>query len=331
MKTKSPISLFFVVALFAIGCGKKEAEGPVPKSGVELVAGDIVDLGNEATVADGWYGAEAFKKVFGGLTGGDVKHFVETRSKVFVDIRDQSLSVSPPSPRFDGWSKTAQPSESPKPVENPTILTPFPAPANNPDGKRQAVIGAVNLGAGMWLQGVFDGTPYTVSFRDQSVRVDSTRSGLLMLGAIYSDIFIVEGKVRQVRPALRRTILVHESRHSDCTGGIDDDIVEVARKVKTNDEFKRELPDMRCAHLHVACPARHSLAGIPACDDEQWGAYGVQWLYAKAREDSPVRDSDNWEFYAAVGIDAKSRLSGERREFSAPELKEPDMSHRDKF
>ena len=97
------------------------------------------------------------------------------------------------------------------------------------------------------------------------IDIESTRIGVMQFG----DIFTTSDT------ALQAITLVHEARHSDCTGGA------LASDVE---RFRSGLiPENKsCAHLHTFCPPGHPLEGIVACDAHPWGAYVIDAIYSLA-------------------------------------------------
>lgn len=97
------------------------------------------------------------------------------------------------------------------------------------------------------------------------VDIDSTRIGVMQFG----DIFTTSDT------ALQAITLVHEARHSDCTGG--------ALASDVNRFRSGSIPqNSSCAHLHTFCPPGHPLEGIVACDAHPWGAYVIDAIYSLA-------------------------------------------------
>jgi hypothetical protein len=75
-------------------------------------------------------------------------------------------------------------------------------------------------------------------------------------------------------PAFERIFtMVHEARHSDCTGGLPTS--DVLRVRNNQQPLQRN-----CGHMHSVCPTGHPLAGYFACDDLPWGAYAVHGVFA---------------------------------------------------
>lgn len=285
---KPLLSLLVVCTLVACG-GKSGRREPTPA--LQLVAQDIESFLEEPV--PGLVGAQRarFDAIFGALHGEGMKRFVTDRAKQFVPITETTFRLSPPSWRFRDWTK----------------LPPPPArPGGGPD--RRSRMAAANLGAEFFFQGLLDAVPVSVSFRGITMNIDNTRVGLVLLGESYTDL-VYEGDVSYAIPArFRKEILIHESRHSDCTGGIARANLAVARAATSYAELMRVYPDTTCGHFHSLCPVGHSLSGIPACDDKPWGAYMMGWLYLEAFKSDPAQSAVDDLFLTAMRMDTKRRL-----------------------
>ncbi len=96
----------------------------------------------------------------------------------------------------------------------------------------------------------------------KQVEIVSSRIGVMQLG----DIFNQSDTITQA------ITIVHEGRHSDCTGGaLASDIESYA----TNQPIEKN----ECGQLHGICPAGHPNAG-GSCDVVPWGAYAVDFIYS---------------------------------------------------
>jgi hypothetical protein len=108
-------------------------------------------------------------------------------------------------------------------------------------------------------------------------------------------------------PEYRQAILVHEARHSDCTGGISQTDLQTLRDAQNDDVTNALVAHMHCGHLHVKCPAGHEYAGLQACDNEAWGAYTVGEMYYRGVREDPNISGENRALADAVIVDYKSR------------------------
>jgi hypothetical protein len=132
---------------------------------------------------------------------------------------------------------------------------------------------ATNIGTALWLVSLTLPQETKIAFRfgDRAVPLNQSRVGIIQLGEGYTKTsFFGKPMLSSVH---RQATLVHEARHSDCTGGITKADVEQIRLGK--------LPENRsCGHLHDICPAGHQYAGHAACDVLPWGAYAVEAVFA---------------------------------------------------
>jgi hypothetical protein len=129
---------------------------------------------------------------------------------------------------------------------------------------------ALNVGTMLWFEAMGDSPkPYSLRVGQTLVPIQSSRVGIIQLGEGYT---LKDASPALTSPILRIATLIHEARHSDCTGGISSSDLE---KLLTGDD-----PDKsNCGHLHVRCPEGHRYDGVYACDDEAWGAYSVEATY----------------------------------------------------
>jgi hypothetical protein len=154
---------------------------------------------------------------------------------------------------------------------------------------------ATNIGAAIWFSALVSGGQSAgIQIGRDLVEIRSTRSGVIQLGVAYSSDL--------ADPLLRVSTLVHEARHSDCTGGVSKQDLRLLRSGK--DPTRKD-----CGHLHADCPAGHPYAGYPACDDHPWGAYAVEADYmaaiAKTCQNCSAQDQ---KVATVVFADAASRV-----------------------
>jgi hypothetical protein len=138
--------------------------------------------------------------------------------------------------------------------------------AEGSSNESRALLMAMNVGMGAWwmheAMGPQDGVYF--KFEGRKIPISSSRIGLIQLG----DGYVAE----RVEPMDRLETLVHEGRHSDCTGGMSR--LDVLR-LKLG-----QIPEnSACGHAHAICPDGHPMAGIPACDLHPWGAYTIGALF----------------------------------------------------
>lgn len=203
-------------------------------------------------------GQRLFAKIFGGNTGLDVRRYVDERVK-------------------RAWSNDV--------VENFEIKdgNSFFKPKNNsesalsPEDKKKMV--AFNVSPSFYRIGLILGAPLTVKISGEVMKIDDPHFGILGLGEQYArqQKSPHTGKMFDVPVEVRLETIVHESRHSDCTGGIKSSDLVLAQK--TGDPMAL---DVRCGHIHSKCPAGHEYQGLYACDNHEWGAYGIGFVYLKS-------------------------------------------------
>ena len=192
-----------------------------------------------------------------------------------------------------------------------TDIVTLPLQMNSP-----VVVVATNIGTAIWYQSVADRVPdIGLIIGTTSVPIKNSRVGLIQLGKDYSD-FI---------PLFRISTLIHEARHSDCTGGLAaDDIVRL--------HLGKAPLSNTCGHLHSECPAGHDYENLHACDDHPWGAYSVQFKFLAAYIKSCTSCSIKEQNLAlALFADATSRvlvlddmLSGK---YGNPDMSSAEVPH----
>lgn len=154
---------------------------------------------------------------------------------------------------------------------------------------------AVNSGGSIWMAGVLSGQSMVVYIGDNMIPVRDSRIGMFTLYAYLDD----DLKNLQV---MRMQTMIHEARHSDCTGGL------------TEDDYNSFLEGdfsigSKCLHGHVFCPSAHPLSGLPACDSRPWGAYTIGALFSLGVSDH-CKNCDEKEKQLALmsGLDSLSRV-----------------------
>jgi hypothetical protein len=91
-----------------------------------------------------------------------------------------------------------------------------------------------------------------------------------------------DGTIVLVPAAYRQAILVHEARHSDCTGGLTSRDVDFIKTLTSYQETEAEFKKLECGHLHSICREFNDYYGLAACDDRPWGAYAVGAVYLES-------------------------------------------------
>jgi hypothetical protein len=145
---------------------------------------------------------------------------------------------------------------------------------------------------------------------NRNVPIRSSRIGVMQFGESFSTL----------DPILQVMTLVHEARHSDCTGGaLRSDLERVSNG---------QLPENNaCGHLHVTCPPGHPYAGEPACDEHPWGAYVTGAIYAGSISLACPSCTEAQRTVAeAISLDSLSRLLYDFDDLMNGTFGPPDMS-----
>lgn len=232
-----------------------------------------------------------FTKVFGGETGQDVLNFLNLRVKqvyAWEHIKDFPITLSENGKLY-------------------TMTLRADEPQSSDNGKTRRA--ALNVGIGLWL---LTKTSRLDWLRIQTptgiLRVDSARNGLVGLDAAY---FVVprnpinQGQMNPLEGRLM--FMVHEARHSDCTGGLNN--------------------GRACGHLHTHCPFGHPLSGESVCDDESWGAYAIGGIFAAGMMYNYQSGTTERRLLEAMAVDAFSRLT--KQALDGIKTSEPDLSSQD--
>lgn len=178
---------------------------------------------------------------------------------------------------------------------------------------------AMNIGTAAWLIGKATGRKVRFRIGNRKIPVKSTRVGIIQLGEGY--LWEKYGDVT-IQPVYRISTLIHEARHSDCTGGL-----------RLDDLYRLRLgmdPKSKgCGHMHVECPAGHDLEGALACDAHAWGAYSVEAVFAKEVFSRCKNCSEaERQMALAVAADSFSRVTV-LTDMITGRLGDPDMSSSD--
>jgi hypothetical protein len=190
----------------------------------------------------------------------------------------------------------------------PTRWTDAAAPESGGSSDDPQIV-ASNVGTAIWFASLASGETLHFRVGDRALPVSSPRVGIIMLGKSYSSF----------EPIERIGVLIHEARHSDCTGGLSE-----ADLTRIHDD---ELPSNHaCGHIHVDCPPGHDYAGYPACDDHPWGAYSVEAVFLATLAKMCVNCSErDLQMAYAMSADALSRILV-LDDMLAGKLGPPDMS-----
>ncbi len=290
------MKFFWVLPLFVLftACGKKSDTGSNELTGLPLASSDAKAFQTMdeagARQVDTDYN-HTFTSIFGGTDAASVNKFYIDRVRHFIDLDRSKFKASNDLPN-DKWRT---------PPANPTE-TPIP---HDPSVK----VGASNIGISLWLQGVINDAQVVVYDQDNlRIPVRSSRSGIIALGAGYLASVTSKrtGKSIPLPAEYRQAILLHEGRHSDCTGGLTQTQINTIRDVSDADDFEKKFPVMACGHLHTICKSG-DYAGLAACDNEGFGAYTVGAVYALAAYNSS-QDPIAKEILKSTFIDYFSRM-----------------------
>jgi hypothetical protein len=137
------------------------------------------------------------------------------------------------------------------------------APASYGHAERPRIL-AQNIGIDLWLnQEAFGAGNMMFSLGGSAIPITSPRIGLFRIFPDYLTDFFIENI----------SAIIHEARHSDCTGGLTDDLIQAVQA------GEQSIPS-QCGHLHSICPSSvQDYGGLAACDAFAWGAYSVQALW----------------------------------------------------
>ncbi len=193
----------------------------------------------------------------------------------------------------------------------------FSYTANTGNGSGKAVTIATNIGTAVWLETIAQKRPIEFFINNTSIPVNDPRVGIIRLAEGYSN---YDGEGRPMNTVARTTVLIHEARHSDCTGGLNErDALNLAAG---------QLPENRsCGHLHTICESG-DYEGLPACDGREWGSYALGWLYANEFRNNCTNCTEAMRQTAkVVAIDSLLRVGeGRAAAMVAKTLPPPDLS-----
>lgn len=170
-------------------------------------------------------------------------------------------------------------------------------------------VGAENLSSQWWLEGVVNNVTPTLYINGQTIPITSSRAGIIMLADGYPGVVkLSDGSVQDAPPAHRQAILMHEARHSDCTGGLSENEIQMMRDAQSYDDFLSQVKLPHCGHLHAICPSG-TYQGLAACDVERFGAYTVGMIYEASMINAQTNEIDRKALQISA-LDSKSRFLG---------------------
>lgn len=248
--------------------------------------------------------------LFGGTTGADIKQFVDLRIHHYL-LETDEIGVEPASFTHTGWMSDPNQDER--------------------QAQQHVSVGASNVGIALWLAGVFDATSVRLLIDGETVPIASGRTGIMLIGAAYIDKavdargnFGPAGAVVTLPAAFRQSLLVHEARHSDCTGGLATADVDAGRNAASAQAFTDAFTS-QCGHLHAYCTSGDYIS-LPACDRNAWEAYGVGAVFLDAVAGGFEPGSVDYQITKAMQIDSKSRLAVDYDKMLSGDYGPPDMS-----
>ena len=316
--------LGFAIICLLVGACAKTSNSPAPASldPRELAKNDIKSFATLNETGPRLYDEDhghAFSAVFGGTSGSAVNEFMSTRIHYFV-TKDELVGLSPKKDAYPGWQTDEKDDDN------------GPAPGNKPEKpKAKGEIAAANIGMALWFKGLVNRMPYTLILKSKEILLASPRLGVMLFGPGYragvqaapSERY-PEGHYYTFPPEYRQKTLLHEARHSDCTGGVTEAELEMIRHMKNHREFNDTFKNRQCGHMHVLCPEGHELAGLSACDRAPWGAYTVGAIYSTAV--SHTMTGTDRRIMEASAIDAWSRVLIDKDAMLAGAFGPPNMS-----
>jgi len=317
----SPI-LFLLIPLVATGlliqgCGggksTKKSEPPPPqrdslKEQLQKSLDGFADL-DPASIRQ--YNSKTrglFGSVFGGVTGSDVRTFVDERISLYLTENEFKDSRT-----------------SPATFLNQGMFASFNSTGSGSPIRRKAQLGASNVGTFLWYLGLINDEDVSFTSGDQTLAITSPRVGLMKIGPGFDEqVHLSSGESYRWPRAYGQGLLVHEARHSDCTGGISKAQIEQLKHMNNYDETLLTFPDLACGHIHAKC-TRGDFAGLSACDRHPFGSYSTQLIFIQSLMDS--FHGVDLELMRYLQADLKSRLEAYSFEdLLSGRLGEPDMS-----
>ena len=292
MKKMATISS--LLALLFIGCSDSgdSAAAPSPK---ELYQKDM----NKLYQASFYSGASAinseynnaYTKIFGGSSGYNVADYINTRLAHVWNMEDYTQSQIYPADlgTTKSWLNLSE---------------------GEPDTNSDVQTDASNNGVLLWLVGKIEGKSVTVLYKSESVNLSNPRDGIITLGKSYATHAVYGYQSFAIPTDYRISTIVHEARHSDCTGGFPSSYIQKARAASSLESFLASIgtEQLQCGHLHVECPRSHDFAGYPACDKEAWGAYSIGAFYSTGAISNYPYGSLEREMMEFSATDSFSRL-----------------------
>jgi hypothetical protein len=296
--------MFICVAFLATACGQERTKRSDIPSNSKIQFDPLLGGAERSTLNQDIskltsYQIEAdprsyFGQAFGGGTSSDVLNYIEQRVKhVIPQNLDLDSRIKARGRTMVGATTSGQPSSEERP---------------------RLTLMAANIGFLLWLTRELN-YPQELIFVSGSneIPLDSSRNGIIELGEGYVD--------PKAQRELRIATLVHEARHSDCTGGLAyEDLQLFAQGGRPSNEA--------CGYPHVKCEPDNYLAGEIACDGIPWGAYSIEAVYSVAVNGACNNCNEQERQIAQmVALDGLSRLKKQILDnLVEKRLPAPDMS-----
>lgn len=265
-----------------------EFDGSVTNELKSLVVKDIGDIQSYKINAKP---NSIFSKVFGGTDAKAVLTYIDDRLNYMISF-DQDLDKL-----IEQTDATARVRDEKEDSKTPS----------------RAMILGVNPSFPVWLMEIVT-QAQSKGKKHAELRINGT---LRPIESSYVGVFQLGDSYNKVPSVVRTGTIVHEARHSDCTGGLYIEDAVAMLKGKTPKSHS-------CGNLHVNCPKGHSYEGLPACDGQPWGAYAVGAIYASAVASSDGLSEEEIQQAKAEALDSFSRVLN-LKDMMDGKLGSPDM------
>lgn len=246
-------------------------------------------------------------KLFGGTEGKNIKKFINDRITEYIFLGD-TFSFSP--------------SKLPLLWDIPNITQ-----TNTSHFVDYSFVGE-NISITTWIIGAINNQFITINVNGNLKTLSSSRPGVLLLGPGYSDKIPITGGEMNLPYLYRIGKLIHESRHSDCSGGILKNDALFAQTASSIEIYFSSFESKKCGYLHTSncISTDHDLTGQHACENEPWGPYSMEAVFFRAMKTSLDPSSLEWRQLDLYERDAIRRLNFDFESLLSGKLGEPDLS-----
>lgn len=187
---------------------------------------------------------------------------------------------------------------------------------------------AENISMPTWLKSVVNQQRVDIVTTNKVIRVYSSRPAIVMLGSGYTTQISTSRGSLKIPWIYRIGKLIHEARHSDCTGGFFKSDVALAKKSRSSQEFMTFFKSSRCGYLHALCFSNDpDLRGTYACEREPWGPYSIEAIFFDAMKEGLAHDSAEYLQMDLFARDAKRRLNFRFEDLVSGLLGPPDLTN----